>query len=58
MLEHCVNYICELETYSWKEDKDNEPEDKNDHMVNSVQYAWLPYEMKIGTGRRKNNGMA
>ena len=58
VLEHCVNYICELETYSWKEDKDNEPEDKNDHMVNSVQYVWLPYEMKIGTGRRKNNGMA
>lgn len=48
VLEHCVNYISELETYSWLEDKDNEPEDGHDHMVNSVQYAFLPYETKIG----------
>jgi len=53
VLEHCTKYIHELEVYSWKEDKDNEPEDKNDHMVNSVQYGWLPYEEKIGIGRRK-----
>lgn len=53
VVDTCENYIRELETYSWREDKDNEPEDKNDHMVNSVQYAWLPYEMRIGTGRRK-----
>lgn len=52
VLDHCVNYIHELETYSWKEDKDNEPEDGNDHMINSVQYAWLPYETKIGFGRK------
>ena len=51
VVDTCENYIHELETYSWKEDKDNTPEDKNDHMINSVQYAWLPYEMKIGTGR-------
>lgn len=44
----CENYIHELEVYSWKEDKDNEPEDKNDHMVNSTQYAWIPYRDKIG----------
>lgn len=53
MLDHCQTYIHELETYSWKEDKDNEPEDRNDHMVNSVQYAWLPYEKRIGIGRDK-----
>lgn len=53
VVDTCENYIRELETYSWREDKDNEPEDKNDHMINSVQYAWLPYEMRIGTGRRK-----
>lgn len=58
VVDTCENYIRELETYSWREDKDNEPEDKNDHMVNSVQYAWLPYEMRIGTGRRKQHGMA
>ena len=52
VLENCTHYIHELETYSWEEDKDNEPEDKNDHLINSTQYAWLPYEMKIGIGRR------
>ncbi len=57
VLENCVNYIHELETYSWKEDKDNEPEDGNDHMINSVQYGWLPYERKIGIGRRKPDGL-
>ncbi len=55
VLDHCVNYIHELEVYSWKEDKDNEPEDKNDHMINSVQYGWLPFEKKIGVGRRKQS---
>lgn len=43
----CTNYIKELDNYSWKEDKDCEPEDANDHMVNSVQYAWIPYRKKI-----------
>lgn len=53
IVDTCITYIRELEVYSWKEDKDNEPEDKNDHMINSVQYAWLPYETKIGLGRKK-----
>lgn len=53
VLDHCINYIHELEVYSWREDKDNEPEDGNDHMINSVQYAWLPYETKIGIRRNK-----
>lgn len=44
----CNRYISELETYSWKEDKDLEPEDANDHLINSVQYAWIPYTSKIG----------
>ena len=47
VLDSCPNYITELETYSWREDKDNVPEDRNDHMVNSVQYAWIPYQSKI-----------
>ena len=45
---HCINYITELEVYSWLEDKDNTPEDGNDHMINSVQYAFLPYKTYIG----------
>ena len=47
VLEHCENYIHELEVYSWREDKDNVPEDGNDHMINSVQYGWIPYQDKI-----------
>lgn len=50
VLEHCVEHISEMERYSWKEDKDNEPEDKNDHTINASQYAWLPYKMQIGNG--------
>lgn len=48
VVDSCKNYIRELDNYSWKEDKDEEPEDANDHMINSVQYAWTPYKGKIG----------
>ena len=51
VLEHCNHYTHEL-AYSWKEDKDQEAEDANDHMINSVQYAWLPYKTKIGVERK------
>lgn len=47
ILDHCKTYIGELNVYSWKEDK-YEPEDRNDHCINSCQYAWLPYKMQIG----------
>ena len=47
VLDHCKEHIKELETYSWKDDKD-EPEDANDHTINSSQYAWIPYRKKIG----------
>lgn len=49
VLNHCVNHIGELEIYSWKEDK-YEPEDGNDHTINSSQYAWIPFKNKIGIG--------
>lgn len=52
IVDTCKNYIRELDNYSWKEDKDEEPEDANDHMVNSVQYAWIPYRDKIGVIRK------
>ncbi|MBL1125784.1 terminase [Streptococcus suis] len=45
--DHCVTHINELETYAWKEDKD-EPEDASDHTINACQYAWLPYTTLIG----------
>lgn len=48
VVDSCKNYIGEMGTYSWCEDKDNTPEDKNDHMINSVQYGWIPYRSRIG----------
>ncbi len=48
VVDTCTNYIAEMGAYSWKEDKDNEPEDGNDHMINSVQYSWIPYRDRIG----------
>lgn len=50
VLDHCVNHIGELESYSWKEDK-YEPEDRNDHTINASQYGWIPFRNKIGIGR-------
>ena len=46
--EDCPAMIRELECYSWKSDRDAEPEDGNDHMINSAQYGWLPYKHEIG----------
>lgn len=54
VVDSCKAYIAEMETYSWMEDKDNTPEDGNDHMVNSTQYAWLPFKNLIGVD--KTNG--
>lgn len=48
ILEHCTSTIQEYELYSWLEDKNNTPEDGNDHFINSSQYGWLPYKDKIG----------
>lgn len=47
VVDTCKEHIRELETYSWKEDKD-EPEDANDHTINSCQYAWIPFRKMIG----------
>ncbi len=53
VVDTCINYINELEVYSWLEDKDSVPEDGNDHMVNSVQYSFIPYVKIIGIGENK-----
>lgn len=47
VLNTCIEHIRELECYSWKEDR-YEPEDSNDHTINSSQYAWIPFRTKIG----------
>ncbi len=48
VVDTCKHHIEELETYSWQEDKDNTPEDANDHTINSCQYGFIPYIDKIG----------
>ena len=47
VVDTCKEHIRELECYSWKEDK-YEPEDSNDHTINSSQYAWIPFRKMIG----------
>lgn len=47
VLDHCREHIREMEIYSWKEDK-YEPEDANDHTINSGQYGWIPFRKMIG----------
>ncbi|MGX8702063.1 terminase [Caproiciproducens sp.] len=47
--EYCQPEIDELNSYSWDEEKDNVPEDGNDHTINADQYSWLPYKDKIGS---------
>ena len=46
--ERCRPYIRELGAYSWDESKDSEPEDANDHSIQSCQYSWIPYRDRIG----------
>lgn len=52
VVDTCKEHLREIETYSWKDDKD-EPEDSNDHTINSSQYAWIPYRTKIGVYKKK-----
>lgn len=47
VVDTCTEHLSELDRYSWQEDK-NEPEDKNDHTINSSQYGWIPYRNIIG----------
>lgn len=47
VLDTCRPLIDEMNCYSWLEDR-YEPEDKNDHAINSSQYGWLPFKTKIG----------
>lgn len=50
IVDTCKETIRELNSYSWKEDKD-EPEDRNDHCINADQYSWLPFKQKIGSAK-------
>ena len=46
IIDHCKEYIRELNNYSWADD--GKPEDSNDHTINAVQYAFIPYIGEIG----------
>jgi phage terminase large subunit len=47
VVDTCIEHIREMECYSWKDDK-YEPEDSNDHTINSSQYGWIPFRTMIG----------
>lgn len=47
VVDTCAEHLGELDRYSWDEDKDK-PEDRNDHTINSSQYAFIPYRQMIG----------
>lgn len=47
VVDTCTEHLGELDRYSWDDEKDI-PEDRNDHTINSSQYAWIPYRDMIG----------
>lgn len=46
ILDHCKNYIQEMNKYSWTEK--GTLEDKNDHCIQSCQYSFIPFRDFIG----------
>ena len=46
ILDHCKNYIQEMNKYSYTEK--GTLEDKNDHCIQSCQYSWIPYRDYVG----------
>ena len=52
VLPKCVNVIAELSSYIWKTDKNenglNEPEDKNNHLMDAMRYAF--YDVRFFRG--------
>lgn len=49
ILDHCKTTIAEMQNYSWKSGRDNEPEDRGDHCINADQYGFIPFAAKIGS---------
>lgn len=54
IVDTCKEHIQEMDTYAWKEDKDNEPQDYGDHTINAQQYSFLPYLSMIGSTEIEN----
>lgn len=47
IMQECAALIDEMNVYRWQTDR-NEPENRNDHVINADQYSWIPYKEKIG----------
>lgn len=52
IVDKCKESIREMNLYSWKEDKDNEPEDRNNHTIDARAYSWIPYREMIGKEKK------
>ena len=48
VMDTCREHIRELEAYSWLDDKDNTPEEHNNHTIDASWYGWIPYQHMIG----------
>lgn len=52
VLPECKNTIAELSSYCWKQDKNengiNEPEDRNNHLMDALRYAF--YDLRFFRG--------
>lgn len=57
VLPECKNTIAELSSYVWKQDKNenglNEPEDKNNHLMDALRYAF--YDVRFFHPERPKN---
>ena len=46
----CINTIMEFNSYAWKQDRSgkwlNEPEDKNNHLMDALRYSLTKYHIK------------
>lgn len=52
--ELCKNHIKEMQVYSWSDKANNmQPEDANNHTIDSQCYAWIPYKNAIGKSRER-----
>lgn len=52
VVNNANSHIHEMNNYSWVKDK---PEDRNDHTINALQYAFIPHIESIGYKKGRSN---
>ena len=52
IVDKCKNKIKEHNSWVW-DSKTDKPQDANDHLMNSDQYAWQPYKHLIGVRKKE-----